>query len=137
MRKQIRSDLLENVYVENEKGTKFYKEYATSEWVYIPENFQELKELFLKRLQELNVYLFDTGITNNKDEFWVRGIRFSKDNTISVRFTDNIIRVIMVGVSYALMWENIKSILSNLKEQNDDNKRTVGTRIKKRRKSIR
>jgi hypothetical protein len=114
MRKQIRSDLLENVYVENKKGTKFYKEYATSEWVYIPENFQELKELVFYRLQELNAQLFDTGITNNKDEIWVRGICFSKDNTISVRIKDNVIRVIMVGVDYALMWENIKSILNNL-----------------------
>ena len=114
MRKQIRSDLLKDVFVENKKGTKFYKEYATSEWVYIPENFQELKELFLTRLQDFKVPLFDTGVTNNKDEIWVRGIRFSKDNTIAVRIKDNIIRVIMVGVDYSLMWENIKSILNHL-----------------------
>lgn len=114
MRKQVRSNLLKDVFVENEKGTKFYKEYATSEWVYIPENFQELKELFLKRLQELKVPLFDTGITNDKDEIWVRGIRFRKDNTIAIRVHDTVIRVIMVGVDYSLMWENIKSILRHL-----------------------
>lgn len=122
MRKQIRSDLLKDVFVENEKGTKFYKEYATSEWVYIPEDFQELKELLLKRLQDFKVPLFDTGVTNNEDEIWVRGIRFSKDNTIAVRIKDNIIRVIMVGVGYSLMWENIKSILNHLQENNNERK---------------
>lgn len=114
MRKQIRSDFLKNVYVENKKGTKFYKEYATSEWVYIPENFQELKELLLRRLQEFKVQLFDTGVTNDEDEIWVTGIRFRKDKTIAIRIKDDIPRVIMVGVNYSLMWELIKSILNHL-----------------------
>ena len=115
MRKQLRTENIENVYVETNKRTKFYKNYGVSTCVFLPETFQELRDLLLNKLQKLKVMLFDTGIRKGYDEeIWVRGICFKKDNTVSVRVKDNDIRIIMVGVEYALMWEMIKSILNHI-----------------------
>jgi hypothetical protein len=115
MRKQLRTENIKDVFVEQTKGTRFYENYGISQWVYVPENFQELRELLLNKLQELKVMLFDTGIRKGYDEeIWVRGICFKKDNTVSVRVKENDIRVIMVGVDYSLMWEMIQTILNHI-----------------------
>lgn len=127
MGKQIRSDLLQDVYVDNGKETKYYKEFSpTSHWICVPESFKELRMLLLDKLQKLNVQLFDTGIRKGFDgEVWVKGICFREDRTIAVRMTENNIRTIMVGVDWLLMWEMISSILNiYLKEQNNENKGT-------------
>lgn len=77
----------------------------------MPETFQELLFLLEDRLQKMNVMLFDNKETTRiKNEFWIKGIMFSRDNTLSIKYNDNIIPF-MWNVSYPLMWEIIKSLM--------------------------
>lgn len=77
----------------------------------VPESFAELKKLFLDKLNELNVMWFgDRFVENKSEEFWVKGILFKADRTLSIRDNNDNIRVIMTNIDYPLMWQIIKNL---------------------------
>lgn len=79
----------------------------------VPENFSELKTLFLDKLKELNVMWFgDRFVENKSEEFWVKGILFKADKTLSIRDDNDNIRVIMTNIDYPLMWALIQTTLN-------------------------
>ena len=78
----------------------------------VPETFEELKTLFLDELKELNVMWFgDRFVENKSEEFWVKGILFKADKTLSIRDDNDNIRVIMTNIDYPLMWLLIQTTL--------------------------
>ena len=78
-----------------------------------PETFEELKALFLDKLKELNVMWFgDRFVENKSEEFWVKGILFKADKTLSIRDDNDNIRVIMTKIDYPLMWLLIQTTLN-------------------------
>lgn len=87
---------------------KIYK----AEFIKEPESFAELKTLFLDKLKELNVMWFgDRFVENKSEEFWVKGILFKADKTLSIRDDNDNIRVIMTNIDYPLMWQIIKNLI--------------------------
>lgn len=79
----------------------------------VPKNFAELKTLFLDKLKELNVMWFgDRFVENKSEEFWVKGILFKTDKTLSIRDNNDNIRVIMTNIDYPLMWLLIQTTLN-------------------------
>lgn len=79
----------------------------------VPETFEELKTLFLDKLKELNVMWFgDRFVENKSEEFWVKGILFKADKTLSIRDDNDNIRVIMTNIDYPLMWALIQTTLN-------------------------
>lgn len=85
---------------------------GTDKILEVPETFAELKTLFLDKLKELNVMWFGDRFVENKSEaFWVKGILFKADKTLSIR-DDNDIRVIMTNIDYPLMWLLIQATLN-------------------------
>lgn len=88
---------------------KIYK----AEFIKAPESFAELKTLFLDKLKELNVMWFgDRFVENKSEEFWVKGILFKADKTLSIRDDNDNIRVIMTNIDYPLMWLLIQTTLN-------------------------
>lgn len=86
------------------------KEYKKEQ---VPETFAELKTLFLDKLKELNVMWFgDKFVENKSEEFWVKGILFKADKTLSIRDDNDNIRVIMTNIDYPLMWLLIQTTLN-------------------------
>ena len=86
---------------------------GTDKTLKAPENFAELKTLFLDKLKELNVMLFgDKFVENKNEEFWVKGILFKADKTLSIRDDNDNIRVIMTNIDYPLMWLLIQTTLN-------------------------
>ena len=86
---------------------------GTDKTLKAPENFAELKTLFLDKLKELNVMWFgDKFVENKNEEFWVKGILFKADKTLSIRDDNDNIRVIMTNIDYPLMWLLIQTTLN-------------------------
>ena len=79
----------------------------------VPETFADVYKLLVDKLQELKIVWYgDKFIDNKNEEFWVKGVLFSADKTLSIRDNNDKIRVIMANIDYPLMWQLIKTTLS-------------------------
>lgn len=86
---------------------------GTDKRLSMPTMFEEVKALFLNKLAELNVMWFgDRFVENKSEEFWVKGILFKADKTLSIRDDNDNIRVIMTNIDYPLMWALIQTTLN-------------------------
>ena len=86
---------------------------GTDKSLSMPTMYEEVKALFLDKLKELNVMWFgDKFVENKNEEFWVKGILFKADKTLSIRDDNDNIRVIMTNIDYPLMWLLIQTTLN-------------------------